>query len=327
MSIIITSTTRTAEEMAETFGLAEPEPTPAPSDTPEATIDAPTDEAPKAPATVSVEELPPTPAPDEPRRVSRAQQRINDVLRDKKIAELDRDKARQEREQLAAEVARLTAQPPVKVEPPAPAAPIEAPVTSDDPEPKEDNFEDWQSYQRALSRWDGRQEARRIIGEAEAKQAAEAQRVRQQAELVTQAQTYNANAQEARARHADFDEMVNKDIPIAPAMSGVMIRSTVGPDLAYHFGTHPEEAARIRALPTNDMLTEMFRLEGRLLAMREMQTTATPPAARPSSAPRPPAMLPATGGVSSIPTTRTARTYAEFKVAEARERAAKEARG
>lgn len=333
--ITVTSSTMTADQMAQNFDLDE-----AQVETPETppAADTPADAPPQATDIVQEQVSVPTDTesasePERERHVSRAQQRVNQVLREKKLAELELEKERTEKKQLADEIAKLKATPPpAPPEPPTPpqeAAPAQ-PEAIEDPEPKEDDFTDWNEFQRAIAKWEGRQEARRLITEERARDAKAREQFQLQRQRMDQAQAYVKRAETAKTVYTDFDAVVNRDVPLHPVMGEVILTSEAGPELAYHFGTHPDDAARIRALPPAAMLTEMHRLEGRLSALRDLRSTPPPAAPIPpvpiSSAPPPPPGLPA-GTVVTMPTTRTAKTFKEFEEAERREQEAKRQRG
>lgn len=310
--ITVTSTTMSADDMA--ASLARLAPT---DDTPSVVseVSEPASDAPPAEESTKVDT-----EPEPVRRVSRAQQRVNDALREKKLAELELAKERESRTEtqrrldaLEAELqaARKVSTPPEREV--APTTPID-----EDPEPKEDAFEDWTTYQDARTAWRTRQEYRRMDAErAEREQVARQQQEREAA-LRQQAQAYTERAQVAKAEYPDFEEVVNRDIKLDHVMGHIMLASDVGPDLAYHFGKHPEDAERIRQLPPALMITEMHRLEGRYLAAREMRPASRPAPTRLPSAPPPPPSAPG-GATATFPTARSAKSYAEFEAARLRE--------
>jgi hypothetical protein len=352
MSVTVTTTTSTPEQLYASFGLPMPprsESEPAPAETefahsiqveadavavplaePVAEEPAP-EPVPEEPKPVEVEaeaedeETEPVvepPKPGEPRKVSRAQQRVNDALREKYLAE-------GRAAQLQAELDALKAPKPPVAEPPhdTPAVPSDS-----DPRPEEDAFADWSEYQLKLAEWAGRQAARALIAEerqkdadkaakaAAEKSAAEAKTARQQA-----FDTYQSRAAEARKVYADFDAVVGQDIPLDEGgiMQAVIVTSEVGPELAYYLGQNPEVCAALAAADRGTLLTRMHRLEGRLEAQREVSARPAPTAVSriPHAPPPPPAVR--VGSSVQLPTTRTARTFKEFEEAEARERAAR----
>lgn len=129
--------------------------------------------------------------------------------------------------------------------------------------------------ERAAAYIDGLVEQRLTQREAQAREAAA------QADFAKR-------AQEVRALHPDFDEVVMgvEHIPVPPALQRALLTSEVGPRIMYELASNPAELARISALPPIDAAREIGRLEARASG------TATPkqspkPATRKAAAPAP----------------------------------------
>ena len=97
---------------------------------------------------------------------------------------------------------------------------------------------------------------------------------------------YQSKIPAAKTRHADFDEVIARPLPapLTQMLRSALLASDLGPDLAYHLTTHPDEYTRLRALPVGLALMAIGRLEAQL------QAAITAPAA---AAPINPAPLPA----------------------------------
>ena len=84
----------------------------------------------------------------------------------------------------------------------------------------------------------------------------------------------------ARDKYDDYDLVVqNPSLPITQVMANVMYASEIGPEIAYHLGSNPVEAARIAKLSPFLQAKEIGRVESKLLE--------SPPARKTSSAPAP----------------------------------------
>lgn len=84
-------------------------------------------------------------------------------------------------------------------------------------------------------------------------------------------QVYEARVAEVRDRYADFDAVVsNPSLPITDDMAAVIFDSDRGPEVAYHLGKNPAEAARIARLSPVAQAKELGRLEERLSAPRAL---------------------------------------------------------
>lgn len=86
------------------------------------------------------------------------------------------------------------------------------------------------------------------------------------AEQVT-AQQYAELAAEARTKWADFDAVTsNPSLPISPEMAELIASSEFGPDVAYHLGKNPAEAARLYQMTDKQLAREIGRIEAQLTA-------------------------------------------------------------
>lgn len=122
----------------------------------------------------------------------------------------------------------------------------------------------------------------------EEREAAEAQ-ARQQSIVAK----FVERTQAARARYADFDDVVSMvDIPTESPLGQALLTSEQAPDIMYRLATSPAELARINALPPLEAAREIGRLEAKLSS-----STAAP--SKPKPANRPPAPPTRTGGSAS----------------------------
>jgi hypothetical protein len=128
-------------------------------------------------------------------------------------------------------------------------------------EPRLDQFDDYEDYVRAVSRWEARQAAVAAQSEAlEARQkaAAEDRKARITAE-------YQAKADIAREKFSDFDAVAyRQDVPVSQTMVEAIMESELGAELQYFWGQNPEEAARIAVLSPQAALLAIGRLEARI---------------------------------------------------------------
>lgn len=154
-----------------------------------------------------------------------------------------------------------------------PKPPPEPPA---DPRPLRDSFDSPEAYDAAIEGWgarvaeragtEAREAATREAREAAEKTAKDAADAVQRADVEALAATWSDRYTAAKAKWSDYDEVAGRDdITISTPMAEAIMRSEVGPDVAYHLGKNPEEAARIAALPTvGAQLFEMGRLAERV---------------------------------------------------------------
>lgn len=168
-------------------------------------------------------------------------------------------------------------------------APKPDPTPVAEPRPVRDDFVSPDAYDAAIDAWGARNAqiaadkaaaaARADVAREQREQATRDQQQAQEREAATLATTWNARREAALAELPDYAEVAEADtVQISPPMAEAIMRSDIGPKIAYHLGKNPEEAARISALPPGTQLFEM----GRLAA-----TLALPAAPRVSRAPAP----------------------------------------
>lgn len=146
------------------------------------------------------------------------------------------------------------------------------------------NFDSYEQYVEALTDWKLEQrDALRKQTEAQTSQQA----------------TVKAQVEAARARHADYDQVVTDKVPVSAAMAEVMVASEQGAEIAYYLGQNPQEAARIAKLTPAQAGAALAKIEAQLekpAAAGASAETAKPKAPA-SKAPAPPKVI--TGGSGS----------------------------
>lgn len=169
----------------------------------------------------------------------------------------------------------------------APQEAAQAPVERD-PQPNEAQFEDYDAYQRALTKWELRQELK-----AEQRQEQIAER---------RDRLFTA----AKAKYEDFDEVVgDPSLKISDAMADLIFESRNGAELAYFLGNNPEESARIANLPPHRQGIEMARIEAKLSAPK--------PAPKDPPPPPPKTVNGITAGLSKDPASMTMAEYVQWR--------------
>lgn len=102
------------------------------------------------------------------------------------------------------------------------------------------------------------------------------------------------SSEDVTAKYPDFAEKVTKGAETeawkCSVATAILIKdSAVGPDIAYHLASNPEEAARIASLDVPSQVQEISRLEGRFMYVRDNPGGASPTPKLASDAPTPPA--------------------------------------
>jgi hypothetical protein len=91
---------------------------------------------------------------------------------------------------------------------------------------------------------------------------------------------YLDRVEEAQEKYADFDQVAkNPRLPVTQVMAEAITSSEIGPDILYHLGLNPKEAARIAQLGPLMQAKEIGKIEAKL--------ASDPPAKKTTSAPAP----------------------------------------
>lgn len=205
-----------------------------------------------------------TPAePQQPKEAKGVQKRINELTANW------REEQRQKQQLLDQnlELQRRLTQAPEKEATSEPTA-----------EPK---LEDYSSYEEFVdARADFRAE-QKVNEKFEAWKAEQSQatEVQTQAE---QRQAFDNRAQTFAESHPDFDEVArNPNLPVTPGMAELLNVSEKGPELLYHLGQNPGEAARLASLPQGQAAMELGRIEAQLSVLQPNTQTSAPPVIEP----------------------------------------------
>lgn len=170
---------------------------------------------------------------------------------------------------------------PAQTTPPAgrPAAAAAAPT----PEPKIEDFKDYESFTKALVLWAAQQHKpdvesvvqQRLKEEQDRRDAEQAKLTHTQRE-----QVYQQAVIATRAKYDDYDEVVNDPaLRATPLMTDQLLRlGDRGPEVAYYLAKHPDLCNRLFALGnTAEALKEFGKIEARV--EDALQQAAAPPTA------------------------------------------------
>lgn len=141
-----------------------------------------------------------------------------------------------------------------------------------------EQFETYEDYAEALAE----RKAQELLARREAEQ-------QQRAYL----EAYHDREEVARDKYDDFEQVAyNPNLPVTEAMARAIQASEIGPDVLYHLGSSPSEAARISRLDPILQAREIGKIEARLGAEPPVKKTSNAPApiapvtARSNGAPR-----------------------------------------
>ena len=146
------------------------------------------------------------------------------------------------------------------------------PATSEK-EPQRDQFDDWDSYERARVRYEARQAIRE---ETQAREAAMQQRayMQQAAQVHTQ---WESRLDAAREQFDDLDEYVDVvGERLSPVLAEAIKTAEMGTHLVRYLGQNPKELGRITNLPDLQAVYELARIESRLNARPKASNAPAP---------------------------------------------------
>ncbi len=219
--------------------------------TPEVETPVVTDETAAPPEASATPESGDTPA-DKPKKGG-VQKRIGELVREREEAKRETEYWREQ---------AMKGQP--KAEP-----------IKNDEKPKVDQFQSYEEYLEALADYKAEQK----FTERERKREQETQQERATREFNDMRATFAERIEQAAEKYEDFEEVAfSEDVPVSEAMATAIMQSDLGPDLLYHLGQNPKEAARIARLPPIAAIRELGKLEAKL---------SEPPTKRASKAPEP----------------------------------------
>lgn len=255
------------------------------------------DDADEAPAPVAAAPV------VEAKPVSKRQQQINDLIRSR--AEADAKAAALEAKIAALEGKSKTATPETAQEA------IAATVEPTSAKPKIEDFESIDAYMEALTDW--KIEQRESVTRANAAKTAAQRELETRAGSWIQRRDAFFATQDAAAvaTAGKFLEGVSSGTPLGD----VLIESPVGPQVALHLATHPDDADRIARLAPLAQIRELGKLEGKF----DTQPTARAQEAAVktvTTAPAPPTTVTAATG-STVDDVTDAIDRGDFRAYEA----------
>lgn len=172
---------------------------------------------------------------------------------------------------------------------------------TDKPKPKAADYESYEAFMEDLADWKADQK----LAERERQREQETQQERATREFNELRSTFAERIEQAAEKYEDFEEVAfSEDVPVSEAMATAIMQSELGPDLLYHLGQNPKEAARIAKLPPIAAVRELGKLEAKL---------SEPPTKRASKAPEPIKPVGGRAEVEKDPSDMTDKEFAEWR--------------
>lgn len=257
--------------------------------------------------------------PDVPKpRKSRSEERINELTREKYLAQRRAERLQSELDALK------QPPPPQQPQPQSPQQPQQLqqppPLQPPDRKPTVTDFSVYEDFVDALTQWNARQISAQQIAALRAEDALAVVQAQHQ-EVLSQ---FEAAKTDARQRYPDFDQVMTSDVaiamPITEPMQHIITTSPVGHDVAYYLVQHPDEAYQIAQLTPADAHRTLGRLEERVNILQRMSAA---PSARMATGPRttsaPPPVEPVGGHATQVGLTDDQLSYQDYKAKRDRE--------
>lgn len=156
------------------------------------------------------------------------------------------------------------------------------PVLGSD-EPQRDQFDDYESYLRAITKYDAKQTAAETL-KAERTQAQGNDKQTKEAEAqAATAKNWTEREKAFQGSTKDYEEVVmpfvEEDLgSLGEGARRLIVDSDAGPQLLYHLASHPEIVDRLADLSSVRQIAELGKLEDKLTAPAKKTTSAPAPA-------------------------------------------------
>jgi hypothetical protein len=237
------------------------------SNDPSGEVETPSHDVNAAPSTAPEAEVKPqgqaevsaTETPEEPKPVNKVQQRINQLTREKY----------EQRQENADLKARLD-----KLEQVKPEVPTEARVA-----PNEDDFDSLTEYHQANAKYyadvSGDAAQAKVTAADSANKETAAQDARQEA-VKTKKTAFEANLDGKRGNFEDFEDVAYGHNFMDLDLAEQIFEMEKGPEVAYHLGSHLDEAERIFALSPVQRARELTKLEFQVEALKPKKVSDAP---------------------------------------------------
>jgi len=200
-----------------------------------------------------------TETPEEPKKVNKVQERINQLTREK-------HQQRQENADLKAQLeAAQQAKPQEK--------------TPERVAPNEDDFDSLQDYHKANAQYyadvSGDAAQARVTADNNANKETATQNQRQE-DVKTKKVAFEANLEGKRANFEDFEDVAYGHNFMDLDLAEQIFDMEKGPEVAYHLGAHLDEAERIFALSPVQRARELTKLEFQVEALKPKMVSGAP---------------------------------------------------
>ena len=146
---------------------------------------------------------------------------------------------------------------------------------ADEKEPKRDDFEDLESYQRSLAE----HTAKRVVKEHHAQEAEARKQESAREANARRKQSWESHVEKVSEKHDDGDDVIEHfvaNVNLHAYALDAIIESELGGEIAYYLGKHDEEAERISKLTPPRQALEIGKLEVKLSTPKKPSAAPAP---------------------------------------------------
>lgn len=163
---------------------------------------------------------------------------------------------------IAKEQRKLTRQAELEVENRLLKQQLHKPESTVDKAPAQEDFGSYEEYLEAKAEFIADRKVEQKLAEREQKQT----QSKAEAERNEVVKTWQQKVEVATTKYADYDTALESvdHIEIPPALTGAIMESDLGADLAYHLAKNPGELERIVSLKPHAALMALGKLEDKL---------------------------------------------------------------
>lgn len=189
------------------------------------------------------------------------------------------------------------------------------PATQEAPEPKPEQFPNWDEYTSALVDHRLAKALPKVIQEQETKAKSDQSEANFRADFQTKLQRFEAQKEQAREAHEDFDDVIEAyNGPRSQFMDMAIIESEKSGEILYHLASHPEEAAKLAGMDMIGANRYIAKLEAKL------ETHAPAKVVKAATTQAPPPVTPVKAGAVSDSIDFDNCSYEQFKAWDKRQR-------
>ncbi len=175
--------------------------------------------------------------------------------------------------------------------------------------PNQADFDDYGKYIEALTDWKVEQR----MAQQQEQSNRQQRQTRAEANQTALAERWQELSTKGAETYDDFED-VAYDFPQTETMVVAIVNSEIGERIAYHLGSHPNEAAKIAKLDPVSQAKAIGRLETKLSAPPEKRTT---------KAKEPPSKVTGGAGGETPITPYTAQNYDQYRTARMKQEEAR----